>query len=95
MTATQIDALAALREEWEEGLTVCSVLPPTVDHQLVVLSSMAGDPDFPEDQRLVYHCHRYFELGIDNWTCSVDATHIPVEGVWKWLASPSTLSCEN
>lgn len=90
-TNTQADPLSEIREEWEEGLTVCSVLPPADGRQLVILSGFVGDPDYPEDQQLVYHCHRYFEMGTGNWTCSVDANCVPLEGVWEWLRDPRAL----
>ncbi len=78
--------LEEVREHWEEGLTVTSLLPPSEGRQLVVLTSQAGDSEDPEYQWTVYHCHRYWELAPGQWQCSVDATYVPLEGVWWWLA---------
>jgi hypothetical protein len=67
--------LQEIRDEWERGLKPLVVLNQSnvFGRVLVIL-----------EKKDKYHCHRYFNIGLD-WTCSVDKQSVPLEQVWQWL----------
>jgi len=74
--------LEEVREEWEKGLIVKSVIEQPAEFRVLVILI---------DDRGLYHLHRYFKIGPLSFVCSVDAQKTGLETVWEWLEKPQAI----
>lgn len=66
-----------LRESWERKYSVIAEARPDNSTLLVVLRYHNAE---------TYTCHRYIQLGVENWDVSVDHQAIAADGAMKWLS---------
>jgi len=80
------------RASWEYGLKPLSVIER--GRQALVILERRGTTDDPDTCHDVYHCHRYFEAGPDNYEVSVDGQDVPLAAVFSWLNDPSAMTTQ-